>query len=183
MIRILSGLGIYFLGVNTLHCLGGEGRKYYDEYGLANIKREDFERILEESRLLAEKAGIAFSSFVDAEKEWNSPPDQMDDPAGGDRTPVEREKMPPYYCFYPWTSLYLSADRTTKVCCYMEENLGGFSSVSDLDAIWHGGGLLGEIRRAVREGMVHPACRACVLRERYQFSHTFVNAIKERLSH
>jgi MoaA/NifB/PqqE/SkfB family radical SAM enzyme len=181
LIRILSDLDVYFLGVNTLHRLAGEGRKYYDEYGLSNIPREDFERVVEESRILAERAGIRFSSFVDAETEWHPSPEEGGDSGDPGRIEGVRQDLASYYCFYPWTCLYLSADRTTKVCCYMQENLGRFSDLSDLNAIWHGEGLLGEIRRAVRKTRVHPACRACVLRGRYQFSHAFVNTITEAL--
>jgi len=66
-------------------------------------------------------------------------------------------------------SLYLAADKTTKVCCFMaaEENLGSFAAPSDLDGIWKGAPLQ-SVREHIRRGAVHPACRVCVEHRSYR---------------
>lgn len=181
LVRMLSDLDVLFLGVNTLHLSSGEGRRYYYEYSLVHVKREDFEAVMREARLLAEKAGIQFADFVDLDVEWQRKVSGALEPQDVHIGQPRGRSLSPFYCLYPWMTIYLAADRTTKVCCFMQENLGKFSSVSDLDEIWHGEGPLAGIRGSIGNGSVHPSCKVCVEQGRYKSSHSLVEALKKQL--
>ena len=73
LVRQLSPLGIYFLGVNPLHHffgIPGPYAPYYEEFRLGMVPRPEFEAIVEESRIAAEAAGMIFQNFVNADFEW-----------------------------------------------------------------------------------------------------------------
>lgn len=92
--------------------------------------------------------------------------------------------LPPRYCLYPWMTLYLAADMTTKVCCYMsaEENLGEFSSASDVSKIWEGPKLT-QIRSYISRGRVHPACRVCVEHGSFKSYQAALDGIEDKLDY
>jgi len=186
LIRILSNLNIFFLGVNTLHFFSGGSEdsygKFHHEYSLANANREDFESIINESRVLAEQNGIPFQSYINPDIEWQRRTTVKSDFTVTNQVQSKDLALSPFYCFYPWTTLYLSADRSTQVCCYMFENFGEFSDASDLDAIWYGQGPFAEIRKAIQKGSVHPACKICVDQGNYKQSHFLVEAVKNQLA-
>lgn len=95
---------------------------------------------------------------------------------------IEEPTLPPHYCLYPWMTLYLAADMTAKVCCYMsaEENLGEFSSACDVSKIWEGPKLT-EIRSYISSGRVHPACRVCVEHGSFKSYQAALEAIEDTL--
>lgn len=95
---------------------------------------------------------------------------------------AEEKNLPPHYCLYPWMTLYLAADMTSKVCCYMsaEENLGNFSSGRDVSEIWHGPKLT-EIRNYIASGRVHPACRVCVEHGSYKSYESALKLLEDKL--
>lgn len=191
LVHILTDLDIFFLGVNPLHHFYGPEDEYselYREYCLSNVSRDEVEATIEETRLLAERAGIHFVSLLDMDFEWRgSTGDANVSPVTAicstpDVQEVQQEALPPYYCLYPWMTLYLAADMTAKVCCFMsaEENLGDCSPVSDVTGIWNGT-KLAEIREDIKNGRVHPACRVCVQHGSYKSCTATLRAVGEKL--
>jgi len=223
LVRQLSPLGIYFLGVNPLHHffgIPGPYAPYYEEFRLGKVPRPEFEAIVEESRVAADAAGMVFQNFVNADFEWqeeahteaaavalhNHPspeaaaerepapvpvvdapvavaPADAEAPSVPAALPVVKEQaLPPMYCHYPWTTLYLSAAGKARVCCYMSihENLGDFAGDSSVDSAWNGP-LLQSVREHIRDGRVHPACSQCVPHRSYEMHAASMNPIRAEL--
>ncbi len=221
--RQLAPLSIYFLGVNPLHHFSGTedgyGR-YYEQYRLGHVPREEFEAVVAEARGTAEAAGMIFESFVNPEFEWPSrdalpnsaslhvhlAPEAPPDPpaaAGAEPPPSRLEgtsELPvlpppppavpapaaglaPMYCHYPWTTLYLSASGTAKVCCYMavNEGLGSFTGEGGIESVWNGPALQ-SVREHIRDGRVHPACRQCVVHRSFENHAAAMNPIRQELT-
>jgi len=88
--------------------------------------------------------------------------------------------LPPMYCHYPWTTLYLMAAGTAKVCCYMSvhEDLGEFQG--NVAAAWNGPQLQ-SVREHIREGRVHPACTECVRHRTFEMHAAAMNPIRQEL--
>lgn len=188
LIRFLADLDISFIGVNTLHHFSGAidaYGKFYHEYCLSNVSRNEVEVAINQACQLAQDAGIDFVNYIDMDFQWRQRIDSATKHSISILEPhsianTKEEMLAPYYCMYPWMSLYLAADRTTKVCCFMsaEENLGEFSDANDVKEIWQGSRLT-EIRDYIKTGSVHPACRVCVEHGSYK-SYEAVLRIIER---
>jgi MoaA/NifB/PqqE/SkfB family radical SAM enzyme len=90
--------------------------------------------------------------------------------------------LTPMYCHYPWTTLYLSASGTAKVCCYMgvKEGLGSFTGEGGIGAVWNGRELQ-SVREHIREGRVHPACTQCVAHRSFENHAAAMNPIRAEL--
>jgi hypothetical protein len=86
------------------------------------------------------------------------------------------------YCHYPWTTLYLSASGTAKVCCYMavNEGLGSFTGEGGIESVWNGP-VLESVREHIRDGRVHPACRQCVAHRSFENHAAAMNPIRQEL--
>ena len=93
---------------------------------------------------------------------------------------VTAAPLPPMYCHYPWTTLYLMAAGTAKVCCYMSvhEDLGEFQG--NVAAAWNGPQLQ-SVREHIREGRVHPACTECVRHRTFEMHAAAMNPIRQEL--
>lgn len=181
LIRKLSDLDIYFLGVNPLMPAEREGdpddpyNKLYREFGLENVPRERLEGVLSLAQQLAHRANINYQAYIDLDALYVSrygfqrtklvqiiPPKQSE-------TPAAQQQLQPYYCSYPWTSVYVNADSGSRVCCFMDGNLGQIQNGADFDRVWNEGPIL-EIREAISKGEIHPFCAACIGLGRYQHS-------------
>ena len=90
--------------------------------------------------------------------------------------------LPSMYCHYPWTTLYLSAGGTAKVCCYMavKEGLGSFTGEGGIGAVWNGPELQ-SVRQHIREGRVHQACAQCVAHRSFENHAAAMNPIRAEL--
>jgi len=193
LVRKLADLNIYFLGVNPLMPAESEGdpndayNKLYREFGLPNVPRADLEAALNEARKLAAEAGIAFCVYIDLDAlyaaRYGTPLNngllQIVPQANQENTPPP-QKLEPYYCSYPWTSVYVHADTGARVCCYMDGSLGTISDGQDLHKIWTEGAIT-EIRGAIARGEVHPSCQSCVQLGRYQHSETHLQDMQRQL--
>jgi len=200
--RTLIDLDIYFLGVNALHHFyGGEDTysSFYREFCLGNAPRAEVEAVIKETSLLVQESGTSFRNYIDMNFEWREQSHDLSEPAivciepasielpsiqspGIEPASAGEQTLPPRYCLFPWMTLYLAADMTTKVCCYMsaEENLGEFSSASDVSKIWEGPRLT-EIRSYISSGRVHPACRVCVEHGSYLYYQAALEGIEDQL--
>jgi len=100
--------------------------------------------------------------------------------ASAEPEPPAAAPLPPMYCHYPWTTLYLMAAGTAKVCCYMSvhEDLGEFQG--NVAAAWNGPQLQ-SVREHIREGRVHPACTECVRHRTFEMHAAAMNPIRQEL--
>ena len=208
--RQLAPLGIYFFGVNPLHHFTvnpGGYDSYYDKYRLSHVDRSEWEALVAEAKGIAEGAGMIFENFVNPAFEWPAaestapvklhvhaePPPPEPPPAGSPITAPIPEAAPPppanpdtglpsMYCHYPWTTLYLSASGTAKVCCYMgvKEGLGSFTGEAGIAGVWNGPQLQ-SVREHIRDGRVHPACRECVMHRSFENHAAAMNPIRAEL--
>ena len=208
--RQLAPLGIYFFGVNPLHHFTvnpGGYDSYYDKYRLSHVDRSEWEALVAEAKGIAEGAGMIFENFVNPAFEWpaaestaplklhvHAEPPPPEPPSAGDPvTAPTREAAPPppanpdtglpsMYCHYPWTTLYLSASGTAKVCCYMgvKEGLGSFTGEAGIAGVWNGPQLQ-SVREHIRDGRVHPACRECVMHRSFENHAAAMNPIRAEL--
>lgn len=184
LVRLLTSRNVFFLGVNPLHHVYGPSgpyEEYYEKHCLGTVSRAEFEAVIAEAARLAETAGIQFQNYVSPDFEWR--PSRAADVASQLQDDEASEPLPAMYCRYPWTTLYLAANRTAKVCCYMSqhENLGTFSTVADAADVWNGPKLM-EVRDAIRKGRVHPACRQCVRHRTYETHGAVMRGIRESLA-
>jgi len=191
LVRKLRDLDVYFLGVNPLMPAEPYGdpedpyRKLYREFGLHNVRRELLEAVLGHTRHLADMAKIGYCAYLDLDGLYES----RYGTSNGllQILPSERlekiqkdQKLQPYYCSYPWTSLYVHANTGSRVCCYMDGTLGTIEDGADLERVWTEGAI-GEIREAISKGEVHPTCKSCVQLGRYQHSYTDLVDIERHL--
>ena len=180
---VLSQLEIYFLGVNPLYKPGPEwnGGKYEEIYhtsSLRNLSRSDVEQAVNQSRAIASGANYGFDSYLDLDAEYGSanelvqiaPAAQPNHPAMSIKSTARgAHRLPPHYCAYPWLALYVHADLSVRMCCYMQGSIGVARNGDELSAIWEGG-VANEIREAVARGTVHSKCASCVERGYYRHS-------------
>jgi pyruvate-formate lyase-activating enzyme len=92
--------------------------------------------------------------------------------------------LPPMYCHYPWTTMYIAAAGTAKVCCYMsvfESSLGSFIGEGGLEGVWNGPGLQ-SVREHIRDGRVHPACAQCVIHRSFESHSAAMNPLRVELA-
>jgi MoaA/NifB/PqqE/SkfB family radical SAM enzyme len=210
--RQLAPLGIYFFGVNPLHHFHhppGGYADYYEKYKLSHVPREEWEPLVAEAKAIAEGAGMIFENFVNPDFEWRAeaapagtvPLHVHADgtaaaEAAGAGAPVTapipkatstvstnpETGLPSMYCHYPWTTLYLSASGTAKVCCYMgvKEGLGSFTGEGGIAGVWNGPQLQ-SVREHIREGRVHPACTQCVAHRSFENHAAAMNPIRAEL--
>jgi hypothetical protein len=147
----------------------------YREFSLRNAPRRGVEAAFEEARQLAAAANMGFALYIDLDSEYAEGPAtglvQIVSPQNGAHQP-RQETLAPYYCAYPWMSVYVHADTDARVCCYMQGSIGHVTNGDDLDKVWNNG-VVTEIREAVSKGEVHPSCAKCVRAGRYQ--HSFVD--------
>ena len=72
------------------------------------------EAALQEARQLAADAGIGYAAYIDLDAEYAEGPRpaaglvQIIPPRNGEDAP-HNESLPPYYCAYPWMSVYVHA--------------------------------------------------------------------------
>ena len=108
----------------------------------------------------------------------------IDAPASSTPVPIlpSGPVLPPMYCHYPWTTMYLSAGGTAKVCCYMavNEGLGRFTDEGGLEAVWNGPDLR-SVREHIRDGRVHPACSQCAIHRSFENHPAAMNPIRAEL--
>lgn len=189
LVRKLSTLDIYFLGVNALmkeSPSDGNGvyAKLYREFSLANAPRERVATALSDGARLAQEAGIAFAAYIDLDALYSETQGdrlvQIIPDKNGSR-PAAAEKLEAYYCAYPWMAAYVHADGGARVCCYMDGEIGAVQNSDDFKAVWNNG-KINEIRNAIRNGEVHPACGKCVKAGRYQHSLVELESIKSDLA-
>lgn len=247
LVRQLAPLGIYFLGVNPLHHFTGDGgyQRYYAQYRLGLVPKENVDAVIAEARGLAEAAGMMFDVFLNPEFEWPvetraestplhvystsagptaplfsdepaalsssadgaaprpavatdqesrasssgsssapEPPSDGSAVAGGPATSIAPSgALPSMYCHYPWTTLYIAAAGTARVCCYMPvvEGLGTFTGEGGLESVWNGPGLQ-SVREHIREGRVHPACSQCVVHRSFESHTAAMNPLRAELA-
>jgi len=191
LVRKLTDLDIYFIGVNTLHRPDSTSSdsyfQLYREYSLRNVSRHDVEQVFARAEKLAHQASIGFASYVDWEGEYGQPVTELVQlkPASNGHTTAEISdeppSLPPFYCAHPWMSVYVHADTSVRVCCFMQGSVGAASSGEELESVWNGERIT-EIRNAVRKGEVHPACRKCVQAGRYKGSFLELEDIRRTLT-
>ena len=194
LVTRLSEYNIFFLGVNPLmpaepsHNPEEPYNKLWRQFGLENVPREKLEAALEDARQRAAQAGIGYYAYIDldalyghgygwshGDKLLQIVPDQQLE------TVQQNHELQPYYCSYPWTSLYVHADAGARVCCYMDGTLGKIESGADFTRVWTEG-TINDIREAIRNGDVHPQCMSCVGLGRYQHSHIELTEIQKALA-
>ena len=190
LVRKLADKDIYFMGVNPLFAMDSPYPDayvlLYRQFSLRNVPRPNVEAAVEEAAKLAQEAGIAFASYMDLDSIYAEVPAELVQVAAPPQAaaPAEvaiptngsvaapSEKLAPYYCAYPWTSMYLHADTGARVCCFMEGSMGVVNHGDDLRKVWTEG-TINEIRDAVAAGEVHRACKMCVRDGRYR--HSFID--------
>ncbi len=210
LVRLLAPMKIFFLGVNPLHHFTlepGGYAEYYETYRLGKVPRAEWEAVLAEARAEAATAGIPFDCYVNPDFEWPAdaptaeaasrlhvhvhpdgaaseealaqPASETPSPAPAEASPAA-PALPPMYCHYPWTTLYLSAAGTAKVCCYMSvhADLGEFQG--DVAKAWNGPQLQ-SVREHIKDGRVHPACAECVVHRSFELHRAAMNPIRQEL--
>jgi pyruvate-formate lyase-activating enzyme len=85
--------------------------------------------------------------------------------------------LAPMYCHYPWTTLYLSASGTAKVCCYMAVNEGLGSFTGGGISVWNEPALQ-SIREHIRDGRVI-RLPECVVHRSFENHAAAMNPIRE----
>jgi MoaA/NifB/PqqE/SkfB family radical SAM enzyme len=63
-------------------------------------------------------------------------------------------------CDAPWRWLVIHVDGAVRACCYMQGGVGDWHRES-IEKIWNGK-IMQEVRIAIRERRVHPACKGAV---------------------
>jgi hypothetical protein len=160
--------------------------RLYRQIGLENAPREKVEAALTEAAQLAAAAKIGFYVYIDLDALYGSrycskrtdllqivPQERLNN--------VQQEqKLQPYYCSYPWTSVYVRADSGAEVCCFMTGSLGRVENGDDLKKVWTEGTIT-EIRQAISKGEIHSFCRSCIGLGRYQHSSIELDEIRRTL--
>ncbi len=197
--RKLAVLNVSFLAVNTLHYkkyVAGTDDPYgrlYHEQSLARLERERVEALIEEARLIAEQANIGYGVYIDLDRVYRESAEDTAVDAGNfdaelisispqeNSVPAPRkapnEALEPFYCVYPWTSMYVTARGSTSVCCSMRGDIGTVLNSGDLDRVWNGD-TLRSIRQSIARGEVHPNCSYCVSRNRHLSSFVDLDSVR-----
>ena len=195
LVRKLHEFDIYFLGVNPLMPAepGGDPNDTYNQlywkYGLENAPRADVEAKLAETRELA-LPKFGYWAYIDLDSLYASKYGFARSSGKDGLLQIMPEhhlarahqdnKLQPYYCSYPWTSMYVHADSGARVCCFMDGTLGKVTDAESMQKVWTEGTIIG-IREAISQGEVHPLCRSCVGLGRYQHSHQELDEMRKLL--
>jgi MoaA/NifB/PqqE/SkfB family radical SAM enzyme len=177
LIRRVSELGAVFVGVNTLHHQKWiEGttepyRRYYHENSLSHVPRPELEALLLEARQLGEARSVGVGIFINFDEIYPPAGHQGEDapPTVPASAPDQEPRLEPFYCTYPWISLYLRADAGTNVCCTMADTFPAIRTMEELNEVWNGPPLRA-LRAAIAAGEVHPSCAVCVQKGYYRTS-------------
>ena len=191
LVRKLSELNICFLAVNTLHYqkyVPGTDDAYgklYHDYSLARLDRKRVETLIEEGRVLAAQAGIGYGVYIDLDRVYREAAEDAADElvtifTKNESAPRSQEPLKPFYCVYPWTSLFVTARGSTSVCCSMRGEVGTVLNSGDLDRVWNGE-TLRAIRKSIALGEVHPNCTYCVSRNRHLSSFVDLDEARSAL--
>jgi MoaA/NifB/PqqE/SkfB family radical SAM enzyme len=197
LVRKLAEFNVCFLAVNTLHYKkyvpGGDDlyARTYRECSLANVERGAVEALIEEGRELAAQARIPYGVYIDMDRLYaDAAADAVEDDEEGEfvtiagqrqAVPPPPDSLPPFYCVYPWTSMYITARGSTTVCCSMRGDVGTVLNSGDIDRVWNGPALR-EIRQSITRGEVHSQCRYCVSRNRHLSSFVDLEGVKSALA-
>jgi MoaA/NifB/PqqE/SkfB family radical SAM enzyme len=192
LVRKLVEFNVCFLAVNTLHYkkyVPGTDDPYarlYRDFSLANLDRKRVEAFIEEGREQARQANIEYGVYIDLDRVYRE--------AGEDSAhelvtifgppeppPVPQQTLKPFYCVYPWTSLFVTARGSTTVCCSMQGDIGTVLESGDIDRVWNGE-TLRAIRTAISLGEVHPNCAYCITRGRHLSSFVDLNEARSVLA-
>ncbi len=192
LVRKLAELNVCFLAVTTLHYqkyVPGSDNPYgklYHDYALAHLDRQRVEALIAEARMLAEQANIGYGVYIDLDRVYR----EADEDAASElvtvftkneEPPPPPQPLKPFYCVYPWTSLFVTARGSTSVCCSMRGDVGTVANSGDLDRVWNGEPLR-EIRRLIARGEVHPNCAYCVSRNRHLSSFVDLDGARDALA-
>ena len=193
LVRKLATLNVCFLAVTTLHhkkLVPGVDDPYAQlchDYSLANVNRNKVEALLEEARTLTEQANIGYGIYIDLDRVHGDAAADSDDEdnefisiSNVQTPPPPQAAMEPFYCVYPWSSLFVTARGSTTVCCSMQGDIGTVLDSGDLDRAWNGE-TLREIRQSIARGEVHPKCAYCVSRNRHVSSFADLDSVKATL--
>ena len=193
LVRKLATLNVCFLAVTTLHhkkLVPGVDDPYAQlchDYSLANVNRNKVEALLEEARTLTEQANIGYGIYIDLDRVHGDAAVDSDDEdnefisiSNVQTPPPPQAAMEPFYCVYPWSSLFVTARGSTTVCCSMQGDIGTVLDSGDLDRAWNGE-TLREIRQSIARGEVHPKCAYCVSRNRHVSSFADLDSVKATL--
>ena len=193
LVRKLATLNVCFLAVTTLHhkkLVPGVDDPYAQlchGYSLANVNRNKVEALLEEARMLAEQANIGYGVYIDLDRVHGDAAVDSDDEdnefisiSNVQTPPPPQAAMEPFYCVYPWSSLFVTARGSTTVCCSMQGDIGTVLDSGDLDRAWNGE-TLREIRQSIARGEVHSKCAYCVSRNRHLSSFADLDSVKATL--
>ena len=192
LVRKLATLNVCFLAVTTLHHkkpVPGVDDPYArlcQEHSLANVERKTVEALLEETRMLTEQANIGYGVYIDLDRVQGDAADSDD--ADNEFISIVNAQAPappqatmePFYCVYPWSSLFITARGSTTVCCSMQGDVGTVLDSGDIDRAWNGE-TLREIRQSIARGEVHPKCAYCVSRNRHVSSFADLDSAKATL--
>jgi len=193
LVRKLATLNVCFLAVTTLHhkkLVPGVDDPYAQlchDYSLANVNRNKVEALLEEARMLTEQANIGYGVYIDLDRVHGDAAVDSDDEdnefisiSNVQTPPPPQAVMEPFYCVYPWSSLFVTARGSTTVCCSMQGDIGTVLDSGDLDRAWNGE-TLREIRQSIARGEVHSKCAYCVSRNRHVSSFADLDSVKATL--
>ncbi len=192
LVRKLTEFDICFLAVNTLHhkkYVPGTNDPYAQlcrDFSLANLDRAEVERLIEEGRRLAQQANIGYGVYIDLDRVYREGAEESTEElvtifGQPQAPPAERQPLRPFYCVYPWTSLFITARGSTSVCCSMQGDVGTVLQSGDIDRVWNGE-TLRVIRTAISRGEVHPNCAYCVTRNRHLSSFVDLEEAKSALA-
>ena len=197
LVRKLAEFNICFLAVNTLHYRkyvpdsGDLYARMYHECSLSNLDRGDVEALIEAGRTLAEETNIGYGVYIDMDRLYaDAAVDAEENEEQGEFINITGQQsalappadsLRPFYCVYPWTSMYITARGSTSVCCSMSGDVGTVVDSGDIDRVWNGP-VLREIRRSIARGDVHDQCRYCVSRNRHLSSFVDLEAAKSALA-
>ncbi|HTQ52946.1 MAG TPA: radical SAM protein [Bryobacteraceae bacterium] len=192
LVRKLADLNVCFLAVNTLHhqkyAPGSDDPygKLCHDYSLARLDRRRVEALIAEGRTLAEQANIGYGVYIDLDRVYREADQDAADELVSifsrvEEAPRPQESLKPFYCVYPWTSLFVTARGSTTVCCSMRGDIGTVSGSGDLDRVWNGE-TLRAIRRSIARGEVHANCAYCVSRNRHLSSFVDLDEAKDALA-
>ncbi len=192
LVRKLAEFDICFLAVNALHhkkYIPGTDDPYAKlcrDFSLSNLPRKQVEALIEEGRILADEANIGYGVYIDLDRVYR----EADEESTQDlvtifgqtaSTPASPQPLKPFYCVYPWTSLFVTARGSTSVCCSMQGDIGTVLESGDIDRVWNGE-TLRAIRTAISRGEVHSKCAYCVTRGRHQSSFVDLEEAKSALA-
>jgi len=192
LVRKLAEFNVCFLAVNTLHhkkYIPGTDDPYARlcrDFSLANLERKQVEALIEEGRRMAQQSNIGYGVYIDLDRVYREAGEESVEDlvtifGQASATPAPLHPLKPFYCVYPWTSLFVTARGSTTVCCSMKGDIGSVLQSGDIDRAWNGE-TLRAIRTAISRGEVHPNCEYCVSRNRHLSSFVDLDEARSALS-